>query len=86
MYYNVTMYYYYYYLKIYNNYYYYYYYLLLLPPCLAETETLSRLGYFELVHAIQDGKEIKKAQCKLCKDTQLAYKGSTTNMINHIQS
>ena len=42
--------------------------------------------YFELVDAIQDGKKIKKARCKLCKNTQLAYKGSTTNMINHIQA
>ena len=42
--------------------------------------------YFELVDAIQDGKKIKNARCKLCKNTQLAYKGSTTNMINHIQA
>ena len=44
------------------------------------------LEYFELVDAGQDGKKVKEARCKLCKDTQLAYKGSTTNMINHIQA
>ena len=43
--------------------------------------------YFEstfVTSTTEDGKEVRKVQCKLC-DTQLTYKGSTTNMINHVQ-
>ena len=42
--------------------------------------------FFELNDVLKTGKKIKKAQCTLCNDVQLAYKGMMMNMINHLQS
>ena len=36
--------------------------------------------FFEL-----DGEQVKKTVCKLC-DVKLAWKGGTTNLINHLQA
>ena len=40
---------------------------------------------FDLIEQDKDGKKTKVVVCKICTDTTLAYAGTTSNLMHHLE-